>query len=161
MYILPPPDDFMRTYYTLFDGGEMRIGFACDAKTCRGGSHQNVQGRVREVSSEWRNMILVGICFAVAAFGFYGLWVAEHWKVLLDVGFGGVCVDDGFTAVSSTLDYGLELQTFSVPSAVEEGDGSSLQASGYQDREYDNEDYQDIPSPVRVRERQQSIEEGF
>ena len=72
--------------------------------------------------------MLVGICFGISALGFYVLWVSKNWNQILDIGFGGVCVDDGFTAVSSTLDYGLELKSFG-----SEFDSKPISFQGYQD----------------------------
>jgi hypothetical protein len=60
-------DVFIKTYYTLFDAGNMRIGFACDGNECTGGRGDIYGGQDDGTFEALENAFLVGSCFAAAA----------------------------------------------------------------------------------------------
>jgi hypothetical protein len=63
------------TYYTLFDAGNMRLGFACqDDGTCKGGRGDVSGNVVADVTRTWVNAAFVGGGVAVVGLGAYTLY---------------------------------------------------------------------------------------
>ncbi|OQR93088.1 aspartyl protease family A01A [Achlya hypogyna] len=60
-------DVFMKTYYTLFDVGNMRIGFACEPGVCKGGKGYVHGGGDDRTFLFWENALLYASIFAAAS----------------------------------------------------------------------------------------------
>ncbi|OQS02916.1 aspartyl protease family A01A [Thraustotheca clavata] len=71
-------DVFMKTYYTLFDAGNMRIGFACEGNVCKGGT-----GAIHGENDDgtfifWENAFLFGSVFAAASLLLLVFYMHQH-----------------------------------------------------------------------------------
>lgn len=90
-------DVFIKTYYTLFDAANMRIGFACEGDVCQGGKGDIYGGEDDGGAFHaWENAFLIGSCFAAACmflFVFFLNQQDEHG--VHDEAFLGGIVDRG------------------------------------------------------------------
>lgn len=84
-------DVFIKTYYTLFDATNMRVGFACDGDVCSGGKgdvnggYDNGGGLVEA----WENAFLVGSCMAAALMFLFVFYMNQQDEDPL-LGVGGM-----------------------------------------------------------------------
>jgi hypothetical protein len=71
-------DLWMASYMTVFDAGNMRIGFACDKDTtCKGGK-RHLKGDAYMGPTAFDHVLLIGFSFAFAAVCFYYKWMIEE-----------------------------------------------------------------------------------
>ncbi|EQC41701.1 hypothetical protein SDRG_01659 [Saprolegnia diclina VS20] len=71
-------DVFMKTYYTLFDAGNMRVGFACNDGVCKGGTghiHGEDDDRTFLI---WEHIFLYGSIFAAATLLLLVFYMHQH-----------------------------------------------------------------------------------
>ncbi|KAF0697766.1 Aste57867_11559 [Aphanomyces stellatus] len=71
-------DIFIKTYYTLFDAGNMRIGFACDGDLCRGGRGAIYGGDDDRSFLIWENAFLFGSVFAAASLLLFVFYMHQY-----------------------------------------------------------------------------------
>jgi hypothetical protein len=113
-------DLWMASYMTVFDAGNMRIGFACDKETtCKGGK-RHLKGDARMERATFEHVAFVGASFSFCAFCFYYVWMVE-----MDI-WRNVVEDDSFLADGDSTgaggDDGISMQVM----------GDEIAPGGYQ-----------------------------
>ncbi|RHY34206.1 hypothetical protein DYB32_001080 [Aphanomyces invadans] len=77
-------DIFIKTYYTLFDVDNLRVGFACNGDLCKGGRGAIYGDDSDTTFDMWENAFLLGSVFAAGSLLLFVFYMHQHNLPSLD-----------------------------------------------------------------------------